>query len=240
MGATDTGSALEKTLRILEVVGAPGGPHRLAELAAGSGVAKSSAYRILSSLVEQGYAVTDGSGGYGIGLRLRSLSAQVATDRTEGIVELLEFLRRSTGQAVHLALLDGDALTCIRTMESGLPFRTGSRTGVRMAVRSTAIGRAVLAHLPPQRAEALVGAAERERLTAELDDVRARGYAVDDGGHEPAVRCLGTPVFDREGRPVGGLGLAGATSVTTREELERLAPALLEAARGVERLLQRG
>ncbi|MEV7526541.1 IclR family transcriptional regulator C-terminal domain-containing protein [Streptomyces sp. NPDC091371] len=94
--------------------------------------------------------------------------------------------------------------------------------------------------LPPQQAAGLVGAAERERLDPELDGVRARGYAVDDEGHEPAVRCLGTPVFDREGRPVGGLSLTTAASLTTREELERLAPALREAARGVEALLQRG
>ncbi|MFD6987072.1 IclR family transcriptional regulator C-terminal domain-containing protein, partial [Streptomyces sp. NPDC059956] len=35
------------------------------------------------------------------------------------------------------------------------------------------------------------GADRREGLAAELRTVRERGYAVDDGEHEPSVRCLG-------------------------------------------------
>lgn len=104
-------SALEKALRVTEALTAFGGPHRLAELSAAAGVPKSSTYRILVSLVEQGYAVTDGDGSYGVGLRLRTLAAEISTDRPEGIVELLEFLQKCTGQSVHLALRSGNALT---------------------------------------------------------------------------------------------------------------------------------
>ncbi|WP_328299353.1 IclR family transcriptional regulator [Streptomyces sp. NBC_00435] len=244
-------SALEKTLRITEALTAFGGPHRLADLSAASGVPKSSTYRILVSLVEQGYAVTDGEGSYGIGLRLRTLAAQVSTERPEGIVELLEFLQKSTGQAVHLALRTGDALTYVRKVESVQPFRTGSRIGTRMPMHATAIGKAVLAHLPPEEVESIVGAAgapaltprtltDRDRLAADLSRVRTRGYAVDDEEHEPSVRCLGAPVFDGAGAPVGGVSLTAVTFLTTRAELERFAPALLEAARGVERLLRLG
>lgn len=117
-------SALEKTLRIIEELSAPGGPHRLAEVAAASGVPKSSTYRILASLVEQGYAVTDGEGSYGIGLRLRSVAAGICAERPEGITELLEFLHKGTGHAVHLALRHGAALTYIRKVESGRPSRS--------------------------------------------------------------------------------------------------------------------
>ncbi|MFD7837189.1 helix-turn-helix domain-containing protein [Streptomyces sp. NPDC059761] len=99
---------------IIEALSGPGGPHRLAEVATASGVPKSSTYRILASLVEQGYAVTDGEGSYGIGLRLRAVAAGVCTERPGGIVELLEFLHKGTGQAVHLALRHGTALTYIR------------------------------------------------------------------------------------------------------------------------------
>ncbi|WP_405490102.1 IclR family transcriptional regulator [Streptomyces sp. NBC_00096] len=244
-----SGSALEKTLRITEALTAFGGPHRLAELSAASGVPKSSTYRILVSLVEQGYAVTDGAGRYGIGLR--TLAAQVSTDRSEGIVELLEFLQKSTGQAVHLALRTDHALTCVRKVEGLQPFRTGSRVGTRMPMHATAIGKAVLAHLPPEEAESIVRAAgapaltprtlvDPARLAADLGQVRTRGYAVDDEEHEPSVRCLGAPVFDSSGAPVGGVSLTAVTFLTARAELERFAPALLEAARGVERLLRLG
>lgn len=245
------GSALEKTLRITEALTAFGGPHRLSELAAAAGIPKSSTYRILVSLVEQGYAVTDGHGSYGVGLRLRTLAAQVSADRPEGIVELLEFLQKCTGQTVHLALRGGNALTYVRKVESGRPFRTASRVGMRLPPHATAIGKALLAHLPPDEAESLVRShgmpaltgrthTDRERLADELRTVRARGYAVDDEENEASVRCLGAAVFDRAGVPVGGVSLCAVTFLTTRAELERFSPALLEAARGVERLLQLG
>lgn len=51
---------------------------------------------------------------------------------------------------------------------------------------------------------------------------------------------MGAPLFDRDGVPVGALSLTGVTFLTTREELERFSPALLQAARGVERLLRLG
>ncbi|WP_330296993.1 IclR family transcriptional regulator [Streptomyces sp. NBC_00503] len=249
--SSTAGSALEKTLRITEALTAFGGPHRLAELAAAAGVPKSSTYRILASLVEQGYAVTDGDGNYGIGLRLRTLASQISADRPEGIVELLEFLQKCTGQAVHLALRSGNALTCIRKVESGRPVRTSSRVGMRIPLHATAIGKAVLAHLPPQEVEGIVRATGmpaltrhtltgRVRLAEELAAVRVRGYAVDDEESELSVRCLGAAVFDRDGVPVGGVSLTTVTFLTSREELERFSPALLEAARGVERLLRLG
>lgn len=250
-GGRGTGSALEKTLRITEALTAFGGPHRLAALSAAAGVPKSSTYRILVSLVEQGYAVTDGEGGYGVGLRLRTLAAEIATDRPEGIVEMLEFLQRCTGQAVHLALRSGNALTYIRKIEGTQSYRTSSRVGTRIPLHATAIGKAVLAHLPPEEAEGILRATGmpaltgrthtgREGLAADLRTVRERGYAVDDEEYEPAIRCLGAPVFDREGVPVGGVSLTAGTFLSTRAELERFSPALLEAARGVQRLLRLG
>ncbi len=246
-----TGSALEKTLRVMEALSAPGGPRRLVDLAAGSGLPRSTACRILTSLVEQGYAVTDGEGTYGIGLRLRTMAADIGAEASEGIVELLEFLRRGTGQTVHLALRGGDGLTCVRKIDSAQSFRTSSRVGSRFAMHSTALGKAVLAHLPPEEVDAVVRAGglppltartltDRERLAADLARVRERGYAIDDEENEPSVRCLGAPVFDRDGTPVGGVSLTAAGRTSTREELERFAPPLLQAARSVEGLLRRG
>ncbi|MFF3217163.1 IclR family transcriptional regulator [Streptomyces sp. NPDC002886] len=236
-----SGTALEKTLRITEALAAFGGPHRLAELSAAAGIPKSSTYRILVSLVEQGYAVTDGEGSYGVGLRLRTLAAEISADRPEGIVELLEFLQKCTGQAVHLALRSGNALTYIRKIESVGSHRTSARVGMRVPLHATAIGKAVLAHLPPEEIEGVLRPLTgREGLADELRTVRELGYAVDDAEHERSVRCLGAPVFDRAGLPVGGVSLTTAASLNTRAELERFSPALLEAARGVQRLLQLG
>ncbi|MCX5192724.1 IclR family transcriptional regulator [Streptomyces sp. NBC_00249] len=242
------GSALEKSMRILEAVAAPGGPHRLTEVAAAAAVPKSSTHRILAALAEQGYVRADGEGRYGPGPRLRALSAAVAGAEPAGVDEILHELRRATGQTVHLALHTGETITYIRKLESDQPFRTASRTGMRMPLHSTAIGKAVLAQLPPGEVQELIAATGLPRrtpgtlttpqaLAAELEAVRARGFALDDEENEPTIRCLGAAVPGPGGRPAGGVSVTTVTFLVSREEIESYAPALLEAARALSPLL---
>ncbi|MER7761813.1 IclR family transcriptional regulator [Streptomyces sp. NPDC097619] len=235
--AAGAGGALEKTLRILEALAEPGGPHRLARIAATARVPKSSAFRILTALIDRGYALTDGDGRYGIGLQLRTLAAQVAGEHPEGIDEVLEFLHRSTGQTVHLALRTATGLTCVR--RAGQPRHPGSRVGARLPLHTTALGKAVLAHLPVP--DPRVPAPARGSVPpAELAEVRLRGWAADEQVHAPGVRCIAAPLLDPGSHPVGALSLTAAADRTTREELAACSPALLEAARGVAELLRRG
>lgn len=242
-----TGTALEKAMRILEAVAAPGGPHRLTDVAAAAAVPKSSAFRILASLAEQGFVRPGSDSRYGAGPRLRSLSAVVGADEPAGFGRILGELRKATGQTVHLALHTGESLTYIRKLEADQPFRTASRTGMRMPLHSTAIGKALLAHLPAPEVQALLAAGlpartprtltTCEALLAELEAVRACGFAVDDEENEPAIRCIGAAVLDASGRPVGGVSVTTVTFLVPREQLEAYAPALLAASRALGPLL---
>ncbi|MFF5446188.1 IclR family transcriptional regulator [Streptomyces sp. NPDC012888] len=251
-GRTSTaGTALEKSLRILEAVSAPGGPHRLTDVAAAAAVPKSSTHRILASLAEQGYVRPAGESRYASGPRLRALAAAVAGSEPRGVGEVLEELRRATGQTVHLALHSGDTITYIRKLESDRPFRTASRTGMRMPLHTTAIGKAVLAHLTDAEVAALTGengpAALTARtprsltgpaeLAAELELIRARGFAVDDEENEPSIRCVGAAVLDPGGRPIGGVSVTTVTFLTDRAELQSYAPAVRAAAEALAPLL---
>ncbi|GGZ48160.1 IclR family transcriptional regulator [Streptomyces subrutilus] len=242
------GSALEKSLRILEAVAAPGGPHRLAELTAAAAVPKSSTYRILASLVEQGFVRQDAESRYGAGPRLRGLAAQVSGGEPASIGGILDELQQATGQTVHLALRSGETITYIRKLESDQPFRTASRVGMRMPLHTTAIGKSILAHLPDEEVRALVAAtglpARTPRtlttgraLRAQLAQVRARGFAVDDEENEPTIRCLGAALLDPDGRPIGGVSITTVTFLVSREEIEAYAPALRTATESLAPLL---
>ncbi|MCB5182981.1 IclR family transcriptional regulator [Streptomyces antimicrobicus] len=257
------GTASEKSLRILEAVAAPGGPHRLAEVAAAAEVPRSSTHRILTALAEQGYVRTAGDGRYGVGPRLRSLAAQVAGAEPAGVERTLDELRRRTGQTVHLALYDGGpargaagdgsgsgsgSVTYVHKLESDQPFRTASRVGTRMPLHTTAIGKSVLAALPAEEVRALLGTGDLPRRTprtlatvveleAELAVVRQRGFALDDEENEPAIRCLGAAVLDGAGRPVGGVSVTTVTFLVPREQLETYGPAVREAAEALAPLL---
>ncbi|MFG2874902.1 IclR family transcriptional regulator [Streptomyces sp. NPDC048337] len=242
------GSALEKSLRILEAVAAPGGPHRLAEVTAAAAVPKSSTFRILASLIEQGFVRQDGESRYGVGPRLRGLSALVGGGEPESVERVLGELREATGQTVHLALHSGETITYIRKLESDQPFRTASRVGMRMPLHSTAIGKSILARLPGEEVRGLIAAAglpartprtltTAEALHARLAEIRVRGFAVDDEENEPTIRCIGAAILGSDGRPVGGVSVTTVTFLVSREEIEAYAPALRAAAEALAPLL---
>ncbi|MFC9292690.1 IclR family transcriptional regulator [Streptomyces sp. NPDC057011] len=242
------GSALEKSLRILEAVAAPGGPYRLAEVTAAAAVPKSSTFRILAALIGQGFVRQEGDGRYGVGPRLRGLSALVSGGEPASVERILGELREATGQTVHLALHSGETITYIRKLESDQPFRTASRVGMRMPLHSTAIGKSVLAHLPAEEVRELVaatGLAARtprtlttaRALRAELAEIRTKGYAVDDEENEPTIRCIGAAILSADGRPGGGVSVTTVAFLVSREEIEAYAPALRSAAEALGPLL---
>ncbi|MGW6860913.1 IclR family transcriptional regulator [Streptomyces xanthophaeus] len=242
------GSALEKSLRVLEAVAAPGGPHRLTDVTAAAAVPKSSTFRILASLVEQGFVRVEGESRYGVGPRLRELSALVGGGEPAGIGRILGELQRATGQTVHLALHSGETITYIRKVEGDQPFHTASRIGMRMPLHTTAIGKSVLAHLPAGEVRALVRATGLPRRTphtlttaqalqADLTAVRSRGFALDDEENEPSIRCIGAAVLGPDGRPVGGVSITTVTFLVSRTELESYAPALRAATEALAPLL---
>ncbi|MCY0930412.1 IclR family transcriptional regulator [Streptomyces sp. H27-H1] len=242
------GTALEKSMRILEAVAAPGGPHRLTDVMAAAAVPKSSTFRILASLIEQGFVCSEGESRYGVGPRLRALSALVSGGEPAGIEHILRELQEATGQAVHLALHSGETITYIRKLESAQPFRTASRIGMRMPLHTTAIGKSILAQLPGAEVRELVSATGLPRRTpdtlttpgaleAELEAVRAQGFAVDDEENEATIRCIGAAILGPQGRPIGGVSITTVTFLVSRTELESYAPALLAATRALAPLL---
>lgn len=244
-----TGNATEKTLRVLEAAAAPDGPHRLADIATRATVAKASAHRLLVMLATDGYLIAAGSGRYGVGPRLRTLAAQVAADHRPDLTQHLRELQQAVGgHTVHLALRNGNQCTYIHKVDGGQPYQMASRIGMSIPLHCTAVGKALLASLPAEEVRAIVAGAglpprtpatitDLGRLDAELAFIRARGYAVDDEENEATVRCIGAPLVDLSGSPIGGVSVTTVTFVVPREQLESFAPALLATAAKVSQAL---
>jgi len=186
-----------------------------------------------------------------VGPRLRAFAVQVATEEPRGIERPLRGLQRAVGgQTVHLALRTGDHATYISKIDADQPYQMASRVGMAIPLHCTAIGKCVLAHLPPAELEDIVATTglpartpatitDQRRLDAELAFIRDRGYAVDDEENEATIRCVAAPVFDPGRRPLGGVSVTTVTFAVSREELETFVPHLLTAADEVSRALSR-
>jgi IclR family transcriptional regulator, acetate operon repressor len=240
---------VEKAMRILEALAVEGGPHRLMDVAERAGVPRSTAFRVLATLGAEGFAENCGQGRYGIGSRLSGLGAQVVRVVSAGVGPVLRELGDGAGgNTVHLAVRVGDHAVYLYKVDGDKPYEIRSRVGHQLGLHCTAIGKAVLAHLPPAEVDAVAASAglpartpatitDLAALHIELAAVRERGYALDDEENEATVRCIGAAVLDRAGRPRGGVSVSTVTFAVGRAELLGYVPLLRAAAARVADLI---
>jgi IclR family acetate operon transcriptional repressor len=152
------------------------------------------------------------------------------------------------GNTVHLAVRVSDHAVYLHKVDSDKPYEMRSRVGNLLWLHCTAIGKAILAYLPPDEVAAVVASAglpartpatitDLDALRAELAAVRERGFAVDDEENETTVRCIGAAILDRAGRPRGGVSISTVTFAVDRAELLGYAPQLHAAAQGMTDLI---
>ena len=76
-----------------------------------------------------------------------------------------------------------------------------------------------------------------DKLRIELGVIRTRGYSIDDQEMVLGVFCVGMPIVDRLGRPVGAISISGPSPKAEGPELQPLVDMLAEATGKVSRRL---
>lgn len=232
-------NSIEKALAVMRVLSSPDGPHRLADIAERAHLNRPSAHRILQTLLENNYAVTAGDGSYGAGFAMRALGGGRSDDLTAEAAPILEELQRTTGHTVHFAAFAGTAAVYVAKVEGTKPYQMASRVGMQIALGRTSIGKAILAALPRDEVEGLLAAdpdaaagalSDPVRFHDQLEQVRSRGFALDDEENEPNIRCVGAVVRADDGRPIGGVSLSGLAFMLDVSQLVELGPSVVRAA----------
>lgn len=215
-------AVLQKALDLLEIV-TEAGDLGLAELSARAGASKASSFRVLSTLHRRGYVSKDPvTRRYTPGPRLIALSfANVSKlQLVPRARPVLEELREEFGETVNLGILADHDVLYLEIAESARSLRMSSEVGARDRLHSTALGKAILAQLPPDEARGLLQGYERrpatrrtitdlEALMAELRVTGERGYSIDDEENEIGARCVGVAVTDVSGRPQAAISVSG-------------------------------
>lgn len=236
-------------LDVLALIARRGEPVPAAALARDLGLPRSSVYHLLAVLVERGYVRhLPEERRYGLGLAAYELgSAYQRQAPLERMARgLMDRLVDSCGQNAHLAVLHGrDVLYVVEARAPGRPLLV-TDVGVRLPAPLTATGLAMLAALPPAQVRALFpdrdslvqrdgrGPTSTTRLRSELQVVRQRGYAVEDGLVTPGLGSVAVVVLDHNDYPVA------AVAVTYRQEdvdsaaRDRLVTAVRQTAQALE------
>jgi IclR family acetate operon transcriptional repressor len=239
--------AVAKTAAILEAF-EDGEALSLTQLAQRTGIPKPSVFRLATTLESVGLLDRDRNGSYALGVRFVSL-ARVILSMTlpQAARPVMEQLHYSVGHSVNLAVLHRGEMLFVDVLESRCSFRMASTIGAREPLHSTALGKAVAAHLPaaglvrilaehPLRALTPNTITSRPQLDMEFELVRKRGYATDIGECYVGAHAVGAAVFNRHG-VVGGISISASSSQLPVDALSESGAAVAEAAHTISRTL---
>ncbi|WP_030392713.1 IclR family transcriptional regulator [Kitasatospora purpeofusca] len=222
--------------RALTLLGSLGdGPVTLEQAAGSIGVHKSTALRLLRTLEEHGFVHRLSDRRYRVGGRVLSLAQRALQeiDVRQVAAPYLAALNERCGCTVQLAVLQDDEVLYLDELAGRWSTDPGrpTRIGRRAPAAGTAIGRVLLAGLPPAGATADDRAADA--LAADLAAVRGRGWAAESAEHREAVTCVAAPVAGSDGRAVAACAISAPADRMPSAELLRLVPELLCTAEAV-------
>lgn len=246
--ANDALGVLDRMTAILEAFDQYDTGLGISELALRAGLPKSTVSRLVATLVRQRYLERDGKRIH-LGLRLFELGQLAEQPRGLRVAALpvMADLRNTTGENVHLAIRDRREMVCIAVMRGRSAAPLAVRTGGRLPIHATALGKAVLAHSPPSDFEEIVSAgldawtahtiSDPAVLRRQLDAIRRGGLATEVGEFAVGVSCAASAVFAPQGGLVGAVSVSGCVD---EFDAARFAPAIRGAALTVMRRLTPG
>jgi DNA-binding IclR family transcriptional regulator len=234
-------------LRVLSMlVERPSGV-RADEVAQVLGKSVSTAYYLLTSLCDEGFAVHETQGVYRPAPGLEKLGSggeeTVAAPTVDpGLAGTVQELFLLTRRRSYLGVVHSGKIEIVAFHgRQGVPRMPGLGTEIRGSAHALAMGKVVLSLLQPS---SVMRYAERgleaftahtvtsvADLMAELEAARREGYAVDREEFDENFCCVAAPIFDPGGHFVAALGLSTSVHIFDRDR-DELAKTVLHVARG--------
>jgi DNA-binding IclR family transcriptional regulator len=246
-----TNRSLHRGLLVMEVLAAAAGPMRLTDVATSVELDKATTLRLINTLRAAGYVEQDGDQGrYYLTPRVWRLTR--GDLRTEDLRQVarpeLEALRDETGETVHLGMLLADQIVYIDKLETTHSIRLVSAIGQSQPLHTTGLGKALLAFLPPEKFNDIIGGplaprTEHSLTTGEAvhedcEGTRERGYSIEICENQDDVVCVGAPILGADGYAVATLSIAGP-AFRLRQRIDELGPLARRAGDAIADRLRR-
>lgn len=223
----------------------------ITEISQMMGLGKSTVYGLVNTLLAAGYLEQNPENKkYRLGLKLFELGSivQERMDIREIALPYLKKISREFGMTVHMGLYQDWEVIYIDKVDAPNTRIVYSQVGKRAPMYCTGIGKAVLANLKPADIQYILGTQPREKLTPhtktgeeqilrELEEIRQKGYSVDDEEVEIGLRCVAVPIFDHRKKPVAAISISSAAAVMEGMNVPEAAQRLREDALEISRKL---
>lgn len=239
--ATAKIQSIGRAAALLEAMGA-GDWVTLRDLAAATGLAKTTAFNLVGALADVGLVEHDPArGAYRLGL-LHLVYGRAVERRLDLVALIRPHLVRlcaETRETVNLAFPYPTDAIIVDSLESNQALRVSSYAGTRASYHATACGRALLAWQPEDFRRAILDAGtlppstphtitDLARLNAVLEDCRRIGWTSEYEESEVGSACVAAPIFDARGEVVASVSVAGPASRFDAGAMNDLGPLLVE------------
>jgi len=238
--------SVDRALLLLETIAEAGGEATLTDLANRTGLNISTCHHLLATLIQRGFAAkVPGRRLYALGPRILYLGhACLQVDLPRRAQQYLENINLATGETVHLAGLQGDAVVTLAVREARHAIRVDTgKIGKLEAPHATSVGKAILAWLPEDEMRRFLSRGMKrftDNTITEIDDfvealrvVRRNGYAIDREEFLPGVICVGAAIRDQAGTVIGAISASTPSMRASEEHVALMCEEICAATRAL-------
>ncbi|MEY3485416.1 MAG: IclR family transcriptional regulator [Burkholderiaceae bacterium] len=245
-------SMAEKVLLILELIANSELPLTLENISSGIGLAKPTAFRLLNTLVSQGFIERDANGRRfqpSAKFRLMGIGLLSADSLRSQRLAVMKRLVATIGETCNFNILDGNEVLYLDRIETSAPIRLHIDSGMRVPLHCTASGKLFLSFMHEDQIKRIVGKeplqahtaktlTHYEDLMAEIKKIADQGYALDNCEYLEGSICVAVPVRDSKNKVFAALAAHGPTPRFTLKMAEQSVPMLIAAAIELEESLR--
>lgn len=228
--------SLHKVIDIIDTI-ADDGSIGIRELAAKTGFPPTTAYRIVSTLLERKYIQQDPlTRKYTLSLKFLELGTKVQKQYslTQIARPHIEQLMVDTRENANLCALDGDEVIYLDHVHSDEHMlQSFTSLGTRVPLYATGVGKALLSQRGEKEIKAYLKRTKfiaftektfvkKAMLIDEFKKIKDKGFALDNEERETGIRCIAAPIFDHTGQCNSGISVSGPTLRIIDTRIEEL------------------
>jgi len=212
---------IDRMSSLLDAVARYPEPVSLKILTAETGLHSSTTFRILDSMLTNGFVERDATGKYQLGRKLLRLGSRVHAQSDLRLIAqpIMARLRDELGETINLTVREGDEVVYIEKATPNRMMHVQQLIGSRAPLHVTAVGKLMLAMGNEDECKAYAARTNLPAYTRNTindlstlqngaEQLRAQGYAYDDEEAEIGVGCIGALVYDATDNIVAGLSVS--------------------------------
>jgi len=248
---TYSAPSVKKAFRILYAVSEVSTGLGISDLSKKLKIGKSTVHGITSALEEMGVLVRDPfHKRYTVGYSLLELcrTSYTKIELKDLARKPMEKLMEKVGETVFLGVLNGDHVTIVETVESRNEMKITSPPGTRLPLLAGVTGRVILSQIENEKAKEIIEkkgltrytpktVVEPKQFFKEIEQVKKRGYSVDDEEYITGVRAVGAPLLSASSAPAA-LWVVGFTSTMDDQKVKTVIREIQETIQEIKQSLE--